>query len=135
MNKTKALLKLQEELQEYLEHGYRFHTTFMKEFMELLLASSGHEKEIFNLLVKQLSFIKELKRKVHQADGNEIIKNTIRDYYSIHLSAKNFNFRLLMTFDDNNNPVFLVAFYERAGKRKTDYTQYIKLLDTRYNEM
>ena len=62
-------------------------------------------------------------------------KNQDRDYYSLHLSGKNFNFRLLMAFDEKDTPKFLVAFYERAGKKKTDYTQYKKVLDSRFEEV
>ena len=86
-------------------------------------------------LVKQLNFLKELGTNVCKADSNEIIKNQDRDYYSLHLSGKNFNFRLLMAFDEKDTPKFLVAFYERAGKKKTDYTQYKKVLDSRFEEV
>ena len=53
----------------------------------------------------------------------------------MHLSGKNFNFRLLMAFDEKDTPKFLVAFYECAGKKKTDYTQYKKVLDSRFEEV
>ena len=88
-----------------------------------------------SVLIKQLNFLKELGTNVCKADSNEIIKNQDRDYYSLHLSGKNFNFRLLMAFDEKDTPKFLVAFYERAGKKKTDYTQYKKVLDSRFEEV
>lgn len=53
----------------------------------------------------------------------------------MHLTGKNFNLRLLMTFDAENNLIFLAAFYERAGKRISDYTQWKKILDKRYSQM
>lgn len=40
-----------------------------------------------------------------------------------------------MVFDEKDTPKFLVAFYERAGKKKTDYTQYKKVLDSRFEEV
>ena len=87
-----------------------FHPKFMYEFQVLLKNATGNEKEIFTLLVKQLNFLKELGTNVCKADSNEIIKNQDRDYYSLHLSGKNFNFRLLMAFDEKDTPKFLVAF-------------------------
>ena len=107
----------------------------MKDFKKLLSDASGNEKEIFALLVKQLNFVKELKNQVYTADGNEIIRYLDREYYSLHLSGKNFNLRLLMTFDEENTPIFLAAFYERSGKRASDYTQWKPVLANRYAEM
>ncbi len=135
MNKKEALFRLTQDLEEYLELGFRFHSLFMKEFKNLLSDASGNEKEIFSLLVKQLNFVKSLKNQVFTADGNEIIKYLDREYFSLHLSGKNFNLRLLMTFDENNVPIFLAAFYERSGKRNSDYTQWKKVLADRYAEM
>lgn len=93
------------------------------------------KKKFSHYYYKQLNFLKELGTNVCKADSNEIIKNQDRDYYSLHLSGKNFNFRLLMAFDEKDTPKFLVAFYERAGKKKTDYTQYKKVLDSRFEEV
>ncbi len=135
MNKKEALSALIKNLEEYLHQGFRFHYAFMEEFKNLLYDTQGHEKEIFALLVKQLAFVKTLGRQVYNADGNEIIKYLDKEYYSLHLTGKNFNLRLLMTFDAENNPIFLAAFYERAGKRISDYTQWKKILDKRYSQM
>lgn len=40
-----------------------------------------------------------------------------------------------MTLDEKDNPVFLAAFYERAGKKVSDYAQWKKVLANRYSEM
>lgn len=135
MNKKEALTALAKNLEEYLQQGFLFHPSFMKEFKELLHNASGNEKEIFSLLIKQLNFVKILKNQVYTADGNEIIKYLEKEYYSLHLLGKNFNLRLLMTFDEKGNPVFLAAFFERAGKKVSDYTQWKKVLANRYREM
>ena len=135
MNKKEALSALIKNLEEYLHQGFRFHYAFMEEFKNLLYDAQGHEKEIFALLVKQLAFVKTLGRQVYNADGNEIIKYLDKEYYSLHLTGKNFNLRLLMTFDAENNPISLAAFNEPAGKRISDYTQWKKILDKRYSQM
>lgn len=134
MNKKEILSTLAKDLEEYLQQGFHFHPLFMKEFKSLLQDASGHEKEIFSLLIKQLNFVKVLQKQVYTADGNEIIRYLEKEYYSLHLNGKNFNLRLLMTFDENDNPLFLAAFFERAGKRASDYTNWKKILDSRYNE-
>ena len=125
MNKRDALALLANNLEEYLQQGFK----------ELLHGASGNEKEIFVLLIKQLNFVKELRSHVYNADGNEIIKYLERDYYSLHLSGKNFNLRLLMAFGAGGDPIFLAAFYERGGKRASDYTQWKKVLANRYADM
>ncbi|MCM1063901.1 MAG: hypothetical protein NC420_05385 [Eubacterium sp.] len=135
MNKKEALSILAQDLEGYMEQGFRFHPLFMKEFKKLLSNASGNEEEIFALLVKQLNYVKLLKKQVFTADGNEIIKYLNKEYYSLHLLAKNFNLRLLMTFNESNVPIFLAAFYERSGKRNSDYTQWKKVLAARYDEM
>lgn len=134
MNKRKALELLKENLEKYLEEGFIFHALFLKEFKKLLEDASGNEKEIFALLVKQLQFIKVLGKNVYTADGNEVIRYQKRDYYSLHLEGRTFNLRLLMTFNDLESPVFLVAFYERSGKRATDYTSWTEVLESRFSE-
>lgn len=135
MNKKEVLFKLTQDIEEYLELGFQFHPLFMKEFKKLLSDARGNEKEIFSLLIKQLNFVKLLTNQVFTADGNEIIKYLNREYYSLHLSGKSFNLRLLMTFNESNVPFFLAAFYERSGKRNSDYTQWKKVLAGRYAEM
>ena len=135
MNKNEVLFKLTQDLEEYLKQGFQFHPLFIKEFKELLSKASGNEKEIFSLLVKQLNYVKSLAEQVFKADGNEIIKYLDKEYYSLHLSGKNFNLRLLMTFNEDSVPIFLAAFYERSGKRNSDYTQWKKVLESRYVEM
>lgn len=135
MNKKEAFKKLAENLQKYHSIGFIFHEKFLEELRELLKNAPGSEKEIFALLIKQFTFIKELNTDVYKADSNEIIKYQERDYYSLHLSAKNFNIRLLMTFTEEESPAFLVAFYERSGKGASDYSSWKKVLTGRYNEI
>lgn len=135
MNKKRALELLKENLEKYLVKGYLFHKRFIEELKSLLKNVSGHEEELFALLIKQLNYVKVLGRGVAAADSNEIIKYMERDYYSLHLQAKNFNIRFLMTFDDDANPIFLAAFYERSGKKASDYSQWKGVLQQRYNEI
>ena len=79
--------------------------------------------------------MKELGKEIYKADSNEIIKYQERDYYSLHLSGKNFNFRLLMAFGKEDAPIFLAAFYERSGKRISDYSKWYSVISSRYSEI
>ena len=137
MNKEKAFELLKEYLLEYNSLGFVFHSLFIKEFRNLLKEASGHEKQIFSLLIKQLSFVKDMGVRVNEADSNEKLKgtNTNIDYYSLHIQDKIVNIRMLITFENNNTPLFLSAFYERAGKRVTNYDLWILVIKERYEEM
>lgn len=87
MRKKDALLLLKQHIEEYSERKFRFHPTFKKEFTQLLKDASGQEKELFSLLIKQFYFVGELGLRVNEADSNEILKYSARDFYSLHLSG------------------------------------------------
>ena len=74
-------------------------------------------------------------RMVYMADRNERLKGSGSRYYSIHLSSAQYNVRLLIYIDRTGTPYFLCAFYERAGKSKTDYSHQIATLDKRLEEL
>ena len=132
--KKKDVLKL---LIQHLTPGEKnkivIHSKFLKELQELLEDASGCEKDILNLLVRQLGYLRDFEKRVNEVDGNEKLKHTTRDYYSLH--GKGFNIRLLLGFLSENRPVFLVAFFERSGKKISDYSRYIDVLDERYSQM
>ena len=132
MNKEKALELLKNYLDEYGD-GFVFHSSFICEFKEILLKNAqGAEKEVFNLLVKQLSFVNALGIRVDCADGNEKLKGmkSEQEYYSLHIQNKTVNIRLLMTFK-NEVPMFLAAFNEKEGKKTTDYSQWERVIKER----
>ncbi len=136
MNKKKALEELKKYLTEYYNYGFIFHPRFIEELSSLLKSVQGHEAELFNLLAKQLSFVKDLGTQAHTADSNEHLKYKSKQLYtSLHLSSKNFNIRFIMTFDNDLQPVFLLAFYERSGKSSTDYSKYEEPAKKRFREL
>ena len=136
MNKEKALELLKNYLDEYGD-GFVFHSSFICEFKEILLKNAqGAEKEVFNLLVKQLSFVNALGIRVDCADGNEKLKGmkAEQEYYSLHIQNKTVNIRLLMTFK-NEVPMFLAAFNEKEGKKTTDYSQWERVIKERSKQI
>jgi hypothetical protein len=92
-----------------------------------LIAGSGSEVSVFALLIKQLHILAEEGTQAVQFKEFENIGNGI---YSMHLTGKGFNIRILYGFLPNREPV-LLAFHERAGKKKTDYTGYLAPAKTR----
>ena len=54
--------------------------------------------------------------------------------YSMHLSGQGYNIRILYGFMPNGQPVLLLAFHERAGKAKTDYSSHIPEAQKRFAE-
>lgn len=139
MNKRKALKELLEYIQEYEErYCYLFHIKFIEELSEIIKKdASGHERELFNIMIKQFGFVNTLNVRVSEADSNEILKDTGSDenYYSLHISNKTVNIRMLMRFTKDGRPVFLAVFNEKAGKKKSDYTGWIAIIKKRYIRM
>ena len=136
MNREKVLELLKDFLLEYNKE-FIFHRYFIEELKDILVKNAnGSEKEVFNLLVKQLSFVKELGSRVNTADSNEILKGikSEEDFYSLHIRNKTVNIRLIMSFYEDV-PIFLIAFYEREGKRATDYSKWEDVMKERVNQI
>lgn len=53
----------------------------------------------------------------------------------MHLSSRGFNARIMYAFLPNHEPVLLHAFYEKAGKKRTDYTGKVELALSRLEVM
>lgn len=136
MNKQKALKELFEYIEEYREREhYLFHMKFIEELSILLSKdASGHEKELFSIMIKQFGFVNTLNVRVNKADSNEILKDTgdDGDYYSLHIKNKTLNLRMLMRFTEENIPVFLAIFHEKSGKKVSDYTGWVPIIKARY---
>lgn len=116
--------------------GFIFHKEFLNEMYSLLNKElKGKENSFFKSLTTQLNNIKSFGRMVYRVDNNEVLKGADGHYYSIHIESKQFNVRQLIYIDDNGTPYFLCCFYERAGKRKTDYTVYTKVMRERLAQL
>ena len=115
-----AITELQEKLELFCREGFIFDSNFLKEVKRIYSRDvSGSKKQFFELMVKQLYYVRESKNSVNMNDGNEILKRTGLDFtlYALHLKGKNLNVRLLITFLSSGTPLFLVAFNEKSGKR------------------
>lgn len=133
MNTQKAFLILKEYLDEY---AFSFHPRFFKELSDLLSKDlKGKEERFFKLLVTQLKNMQTFGVTVHTVDSNEILHELDGHFYSIHLKQSQFNIRLLVHISDAGKCALLCAFNERSGKKSTDYTHYIPVLQNRFNDM
>lgn len=114
-----------EDIKNYLLcylSGFLYHVRFISELVNLI-AGSGYEQSFFKLFVARLRVLSVLGVDAIQQKEFEHLKGN--NLYSFHVSSKDFNFRVLYSFLPNGQPVLLLPFFKRDGKRKTDYTPYI----------
>lgn len=131
MNTKEALALLIGELNEF-----RLHKRFIKELSALLKKElKGKEERFFKILITQLKNIKDFGVMVHTVDDNEIIHGGDGHFYSIHFQQSQFNVRFLIYIFDDGTAYFLSAFYERSGKKATDYTRHIPSLEQRLKDL
>lgn len=130
--KTKEILELMAKLFADL----KMHPLFLKEIQHLLSKElRGKESNFFKILQTQLHNIEVFGSMIHTVDSNEKLKHSEKIFYSIHLQQSQFNVRFLIYITDDHIPLFLSAFYERSGKKKTDYTTHKEVLESRLNQM
>lgn len=116
--------------------GFTLHEQFLKELSSLMKKElRGKEREFFNCLTTQMSNIKNFGILVHNTDNNEKLKGADGHYFSIHLSRSQFNVRFIVNIQDDGSPFFLCAFFEKSGKKITDYSSYTKIMKQRFLEL
>ena len=128
MNKKTVLDMLRDILYTVLAH-----VELLGELTSLI-AGSGVEMKFITLLVARLQALAS--HGVHATVMQEF--ESLRGssgLYSMHLSGKGFNIRVLYGFLPNGQPVLLRAFHEQGGKKKTDYSSHIPVASLRLEEM
>ena len=129
MNKDEAIKLLEENLGDF-----KIHPLFFKELATLLQKDlKGKEKQFFDTLIKQLGYLASYGVAIANIDSHERLKEKGRDFFSIHLQRKQFNVRFLVYIDNSGKSFLLSAFNERAGKKVSDYSQKIPILQERLN--
>ena len=126
MNKKDFLEKLVQAL-----HGIVLHLALIPELLEELKQSGG-EKTFLNILTARLSF---LRTEGIQATVHKEFEPISDGIYSLHAKGKGFNIRILYGFLSDGRPALLLAFHERAGHNKTDYTGKIPVALARLKEL
>lgn len=123
-----------EAVYKYLEEllcNILMHDLFFSEFVNLI-AGKGHEVKIHTLLTARLRLLSTYGVLVTRAKEFE---NIGQGLFSMHLTSSCFNIRILFAFLPNGQPVLLLSFEERQGKRKTDYSSHIGPALSRLNEI
>ncbi len=113
-----------------LLHGILFHDLFLSEILNLI-AEFGFEEKFFKLFYARLMLLNTRGIMVTRAKEFENLGDGL---FSMHLTGSGFNLRILFAFLPNGQPVLLLAFHERAGKRKTDYSTYLEPALSRFAE-
>lgn len=125
MNKENVLLYLQS-----LFADIEVHDEFTPELLALI-AGSGIEQRFFQIIIMQLKLLLDLGASTVQCKNFESLGGGI---FSMKQKITSANIRILYAFLSNRQPVLLCAFYERAGKSKTDYSRYIAVASERLKQ-
>lgn len=120
-----------EALLRQLLEGIFVHPRVFSELLDIL-SQTGVEKQFFKLLQKYLNMLSQMGLQATTLNGFEPIEKGI---YSMKFKFSGFNIRILYAFRGDEEPILLLAFYERAGKSCTDYSGYIKPACDRLAEM
>jgi len=141
MNTEKALQLLSSYLKDF-NKSFIIHPAFINELMKLLKKElRGQEADFFKKMVTQLNNIITFKKSVYTVDSNEILmagndeNGSAWELFSIHIQSNTYNVRFIVSFDNNSCPILLTVFYERAGKRKTNYTEPCRIAKIRKSEL
>ncbi len=96
-----------------------------------IIVGSGYETRFFKLLGVRLEYLSRYGVDATNHEEFELLRNGV---FSMHLSSRGFNIRILYAFLPDRTPTLLACFHERAGKRRTDYSDYINLAISRLKE-
>lgn len=125
MNKESVLLCLR----NYFE-CIEVHDEVTPELLTLI-AGSGIEQRFFQIIVMQLKLLLDLGVAAVHCKNFESLGGGL---FSMKQKISSANIRILYSFLPNQRPVLLCAFYERAGKSKTDYARYIAVASERLKQ-
>jgi len=126
MNKKQVYEWLRALLEPYITHD------LMLAELVRIISGSGYESRFYAQLVSRLIFLANHGIIALQQKEFERLNDSL---FSMHISSKGYNIRILFSFFPNGKPVLLLAFYEREGKKKTDYTTYLSPALTRFNAL
>ena len=96
------------------------------------LKHSGQESEFLTILLTRLKYLQERGQRATQHKEFEQLNDRI---YSLHITGRSFNIRILYGFLRNGRPALLLAFFERAGHQVTSYQNYIPTAERRLKEL
>ena len=130
MNKESLLEQLVESL-----GTVSIHSALINEITSLILRS-GFEDRFLRLFSTRLKVLSQYKEDAVLAlpDQYERLSHGLGELYSMHLTGKGFNVRILYAFHPEHSQVLLLAFTEKSGKRATGYSSFIPVALNRLEE-
>lgn len=131
MNKESLLKQLIESL-----GTASIHESLINEIASLILRS-GYEDRFLRLLSTRLKLLSQYKENAVQVlpDQYERLSHGSGELYSMHLTGKGFNVRILYAFHPEHSQILLLAFSEKSGKKVTEYSSFIPVALSRLEEI
>lgn len=126
MDKSELLRQLCETLSAFRVYG-----TFSDELKQLI-KHTGSDQRFLAKFLERLKFLKE--HGVNAIVRHNEFERLNNDIYSFHITGKNYNIRILYTFLEDNT-VLLLPFFERSGKRATNYFKKIPEAENRKEQL
>lgn len=112
------------------------HPEFASEFSSLV-QNTGLETRVTRALLSQMELIRKFGLEALCASGHpnfEKLKGSGSGLYSIHINGNNMNYRVLLTCTSSGK-ILLHTFYERGGKKHTNYAKAIEIAKKRMQEL
>lgn len=128
MNKKKALSQL---ILMLSRSGFIIYQKMIDELMSIV-GNSGVEDKVFSIFSARLEFLTNHGN--HAQICHKEFEHIGEGIYSMHIAVDPLNIRILYAFRDPNT-ILLLAFYERGGKKHTDYTYKISEARKRLEEL
>lgn len=127
MNKYKTQQKLAELLEEV-----EFHEAVLDEINDLVL-KKGIVAQFIRIFEKNIALIKELGKSVTATKNFETLRGA-EGLCSMKFKGKDMNLRMLYSYDESSNTIFLHLFYERDDSSNESYKKHISIAKKRMNE-
>lgn len=112
------------------------HPEFASEFSSLV-QNTGLEDRIARVLLSRMELIRTCGLDFLCSSGNrdfEKLRGSAAGLYSIHIKGNNMNYRVLLTCTSSGK-ILLHTFYERGGKKNTNYAKAIEIAKKRMQEL
>lgn len=118
---------------EKLLNYFKIHPKCEKKIIELF-KSRGNDVKLLTVFTTRLGQLKELGVSAVKLGRKsfEILKQT-NGIYSMHIDTAEVNYRVLYSFTRENS-ILLHGFFEKAGKKATDYKTAIPIAQHRRKE-
>ena len=100
-----------------------------------ILARSGKEEKFLSTFLARVKYLLDVRKNAVKNKEYEPLSHTNAGLYSMHVDIRDYNIRILYAFLPDDAPVLLLGFYEKAGKRRTDYTPHIPKAEQRLTEI